>query len=70
MTVSIQPLSEVSTRARNALLKELGVADTLRFFAQFRAGSGNYTEEREHLFQGESVKDIISEIKARKNRRA
>lgn len=67
MTISLHPLSDVSMRARDALIKELGVADTLRFLSQFRTGSGNYTLEREQLFQDASVKDIIAEIKTRRN---
>ncbi len=43
-----------------------GIVDTIRFLNQFRAGHGDYTAERERLFQGMSAKDIISEIKARR----
>ena len=64
MTVHIQPLAEVSTRAKNALIQELGVTDTLRFLNQFRAGSGDYTAERKNLFKGESVKNIAAAIRA------
>ena len=64
MTVHIQPLAEISTRAKNALIQELGVTDTLRFLNQFRAGSGDYTAERKNLFKGESVKSIAAAIKA------
>ena len=66
MTVHIQPLAEVSTRAKNALIQELGVTDTLRFLNQFRAGSGDYTAERKNLFKGESVRSIAAAIKAGK----
>ena len=64
MTVHIQPLAEVSTRAKNALIQDLGVTDTLRFLNQFRAGSGDYTAERKNLFKGESVKSIAAAIRA------
>ncbi len=63
MTTYIQPISEVTERATNALIREIGVVDTIRFLNQFRAGAGNYTAEREQLFKGMSVKDIISGIK-------
>ncbi len=49
--------------------KEVGVADTLRFLGQFRSGDGDYTAEREHVFQGESVKSIIADIKSQRNSR-
>jgi hypothetical protein len=66
MNVNIQPLSELTNRATNALVKELGAVDTLRFLSQFRAGSGNYTAEREQLFKGESVQSIVANIKAKR----
>ncbi|MBK8963958.1 MAG: hypothetical protein IPM75_12995 [Candidatus Competibacteraceae bacterium] len=66
MNINFQPLSEISHRAKNALIQELGVVDTLRFLNQFRAGSGDYTAEREQLFKGKSVKSVIAEIKARR----
>lgn len=67
MSVHIQPLAEITGRARNALIQELGVVDTLRFLNQFRAGSGDYTTEREQLFKGESVKSVVASIKAQRN---
>ncbi len=67
MSVYIQPLAEITSRARNALIQELGVVDTLRFLNQFRAGSGDYTTEREQLFKDESVKSIAAGIKAKRN---
>jgi hypothetical protein len=66
MSVHFQPLSEITHRAKSALIQELGVVDTLRFLNQFRAGSGDYTAERDQLFKGTSVKSVIAEIKARR----
>ena len=66
MSAQIQPIAELTHRATNALIKEFGVVDTIRLLNQFRAGSGNYTMEREQLFQGMSVKDIVKEIKAQR----
>jgi hypothetical protein len=67
MSVQIHPLTEITSRAQNALIRELGVVDTLRFLNQFRAGTGDYTTEREELFKAESVKSIVTEIKAQRN---
>lgn len=64
MTAQLQPIFEISQRATNVLIKEIGVVDTIRFLNQFRAGSGNYTVERDLLFKGMSVKDIVKDIKA------
>lgn len=66
MTTNVQPISEVTQRGTSALIKEIGVVDTIRFLNQFRAGSGNYTMERDKLFKGMSVKDIVSDIKAQR----
>ena len=70
MSIHIQPISELTNRARHALIQELGVVDAMRFLNQFRAGNGDYTAEREHLFQGESVKSIVAGIKARRSGQA
>ena len=64
MSIHIQPLSELTHRARNALIQELGVIDAMRFLNQFRAGSGDFTADRETLFKDESVKTIVADIKA------
>lgn len=66
MTTHVQPISEVTQRGTSALIKEIGAVDTIRFLNQFRAGSGNYTMDRDKLFEGLSVKDIIREIKAQR----
>lgn len=66
MSVHIQPISELTHRATDTLIQEFGIVDTIRFLNQFRAGRGNYTMERERLFEGMSVKDIVAEIKARR----
>lgn len=66
MNAHLEPIAHVIQRATDALVKELGVVDTIRFLGQFRAGSGDYTAQREKLFQGVSVTDIVKEISARR----
>lgn len=66
MTTCVQPISEVTQRGTDALIKEIGVVDTIRFLNQFRVGSGNYTMDRDKLFEGLSVRDIVNEIKAQR----
>lgn len=66
MNAQIQPIAELNRRATDALVREVGIVNTLRFLNQFRAGSGDYTAEREQLFKGMSVKDIVGEIKAQR----
>lgn len=66
MTTHIQPMPEVNQKATDALIQAIGIVDTIRFLNQFRSGTGNYTKEREQLFEGMSVKDIAHEIKAQR----
>jgi len=70
MTVRIHPISEINQRARNALVREVSVVDTIRFLNQFRTAGGDYTAERGHLFQDMTVREIIAEIKARRTKDA
>ncbi|MFQ5604920.1 MAG: hypothetical protein ACE5HS_16755 [bacterium] len=63
MKTDIKPLNEITNEATRLLYRELGVVNTLRFLNQFTIGHGNYTEERDQLFTGLSLDDIISEIK-------
>jgi predicted sugar kinase len=41
--------------------------DAMRFLNQFQVGSGDYTEEREELFQNDTVKSIVAVIKAQRS---
>lgn len=63
MSVQLQPMHQLTKRAEDVLIKEIGVVDTLRFLSQFRTGTGDYTTERKKLFKGMSVKDIVKDIK-------
>lgn len=63
MTVKVKPLAEITQDALSVLCKEIGIVNTLRFVSQFTIGYGNYTEEREQLFAGMTLDDIITEIK-------
>ena len=62
MTVKPKPLAEVSHRAIEVLCRELGAADTVRFLNQFTTGHGDYTAERDTLFVGETLDEIIAGI--------
>jgi hypothetical protein len=69
MSAIIQPLSEVSQRAKNVLIQELGIIDAMRFLNQFQVGSGDYTVERAELFKQDTVKSIVAAIKAKRESR-
>jgi len=66
--VELKPLAEVAQEAIRVLIQELGPADTVRFVNQFTVGYGNYTEERQQLFAGMTLDDIVSETKRGKER--
>jgi len=63
MKVHVKPLTEITQFATHILCKEMGVANTIRFINQFTTGYGDYTKEREQLFNDLSLEEIISEIK-------
>jgi hypothetical protein len=67
MTVKNKPLAQVSQRAIEVLCRELGAVDTVRFINQFTTGHGDYTSERDALFAGETLDQIIAGIKRAKS---
>jgi hypothetical protein len=66
MSVHIQPIAELTDRAKNALVQELGAIDAMRFLNQLRAGNGDYTAQREDIFKNDTVKSIVTGIKAQR----
>jgi hypothetical protein len=66
MTVKNKPPAEVTHRAIEILCRELGAADTMRCINQFSNGHGDYTPERDALFAGETLDQIIADIKLAK----
>ena len=66
MSAHLDPIAKVTQRATDALVRELGVVDAIRFLGQFRAGSGDYTAQRRALLQGSTVQELAAQIKARR----
>jgi hypothetical protein len=64
MNAQMEPIAQLTERAKQILVDALGANDTARFLNQLRAGSGNYTIDREAMFKGQSVKDIAQGIRA------
>lgn len=69
MVVQTRPLAEVTQAAIRVLCREIGPVDTMRFVGQFTVGYGDYTSERDDLFEGMTLDDMIAEIKHRRDRR-
>ena len=63
MTTEAQPLAEITQTAIRLLCEEMGVVNTVRFLNQFTTGYGNYTEERDSLYDALTVADIAAEIR-------
>jgi hypothetical protein len=66
MTAHLDPIAQVTQRATDALVRELGVVDAMRFLGQFRAGGGDYTAQRQGLLEGVTVQELAAQIKARR----
>ncbi len=62
MIAATRPLSEITQEAINILLREIGVVNTVRFLNQFTGGFGNYTDERQLLFDEMTVDEIVTAI--------
>ena len=68
MSTVIRPIATINQHAREVLVREMGVVDTLRFLSQFQTGEGDYTKERGKLLDGLSLDEIVSEIKSKRRR--
>ncbi len=67
MTIQEKALSEITKDALEVLSKEIGIANTIRFINQFAIGYGNYTQERERIFEDMTLEEILGEIKKMRN---
>jgi hypothetical protein len=66
MAVETRPLAEITTVALKVLYREIGIVNTVRFINQFTTGYGDYTQERQELFAGMTLDDIVSAIKRKR----
>ena len=66
MSTHLEPIAQVTQRATDALVRELGIVDAMRFLGQFRAGSGDYTAQSQGFLQGATVQQLVAQIKARR----
>ena len=63
MITQAKNLNEITQQAIEVLFKEVGVANTIRFLNQFSTGYGNYTEERENLFEDLTLDQVLVQLK-------
>ena len=69
MNVAPKPLAETTHKAIAVLSKELGIVETVRFLNQFGTGFGDYTRDRDAIFRGLTMDEILSEIRRTHRRR-
>lgn len=62
MITEVKPLVEINQQALRLLYQELGVVNAVRFLKQFTAGFGDYTKERDALFEKKTLEEIVGEI--------
>jgi hypothetical protein len=68
MNATIRPLADISQQATTILIREMGIVDALRFLSQFRAGAGDYINDRGQWLDALSVEQIASGIKAKRHK--
>lgn len=68
--MSIQTLNPSAIRKLGieTLAKVLGPVGMVRFLQQYEGGMGNYTREREDWLRDLSVRDVVKEIKERREK--
>lgn len=60
---------DIQKRAFRILLKEMGLAETLRFNMSYERGSGDYTKERSRYFKDKTVDELYDEILSQRKKR-
>jgi hypothetical protein len=61
---------EIQRKAFRILLKEMGLAETLRFHMSYERGSGDYAKDRSQHFKDSTVDELYGEIlSSRKKKR-
>jgi hypothetical protein len=66
MTVKRKSLEEIRHLGYEALTRELGPADFVRFLQQFETGRGNYTEERHRWLDQVDEATLVERIQQRR----
>ena len=62
---------DIQKRAFRILLREMGLAETLRFNMTYERGIGDYAKERSQYFKDTTVDELYDEIlSSRKKQRA
>jgi len=66
--IRLPGLAELRRRGFEALVRELGAANALRFLHLYGVGRGDYTHDRDRSLSGLSIEQIEEEIRKMKVR--
>lgn len=55
-------LPELRKKGWEALVKDLGYADAIKFILLHEKGEGDYLKEKDRIFSGKKAKEIFEEI--------
>ena len=66
--VRLMGLPELRVRGFEALVRELGVANAIRYLHLYGAGIGDYTRDREKWLAGLTIEQIEEEVRGMKLR--
>jgi len=58
--------SQIRKRGIEALYKQLGPKETVRFLHELESGSGNYTTERKKWLENYTLEEVYAELQKRK----
>ena len=64
--IRLPSLPEVRRRGFEALVRELGAANALRFLHLYGTGHGDYTRDRDRWLSGLTIEQIEEEIRRMK----
>jgi hypothetical protein len=65
--IRLPSLPELRRRGFDALVRELGAANALRFLHLYGAGHGDYTHDRDRWLSGLTIEQIEEEIRRMKS---
>ena len=64
--IHLMPLPELRGRGFEALLRELGPANAVRFLGLYHTGSGDYAHERDRWLDGVTMEQAEQEMRSRR----
>jgi hypothetical protein len=64
MKTALPSDADIAKEALEILMQHMPASKVARFVSAIRIGQGDYTNEREHLFAGESVENLVKQIEA------